>query len=57
MASGLNYDIGVLQANGSWYWIMILVHFDGVGIELWYGLLSANSSLCVISNANHGFSR
>lgn len=37
MASGLNYDIGVLQANGSWYWIMILVHFDGVGIELWYG--------------------
>lgn len=49
VASGWNYDIGALQANGSGYWIMILVHFDGTGIELWYGLLSANSSLCVIS--------
>lgn len=48
MASGLNYDIGVLRANGSWYWIMILVHFDGARIELWHCLLSAKSLLCII---------
>lgn len=48
VASGWNYDIGALQANGSEYWIMILVHFDATGIELWYGLLSANSWLWVI---------
>lgn len=56
MASGLNYDIGLQQSNASQYWIMILVHFDGAGIELWYVLLSANSSLGVILNVNHGFS-
>lgn len=54
MASGLNYDIGVLQSNAPQYWIMILVHFHGAGIELWYVLLSANSSLRVILNVNHG---
>lgn len=57
MASGLNYDIGVLQSNAPQYWIMILVHFDGAGIELWYVLLSANSSLRVILNVNHGPTR
>lgn len=56
MASGLNYDIGLRQSNASQYWIMILVHFDGAGIELWYVFLSANSSLRVILNVNHGFS-